>query len=76
MRVKDLIRESDVRNQLPKNTKQQLRNKLKGLFDVIENFEKNGEIHRDDKDRIETFKDFISDMVEEKDRNKIIRGES
>ena len=76
MRVKDLIREGDVSNKLPKDTKQQLRNKLKSVFDVIENFEKNGEIHRDDKDRIETFKDFISDMVEEKDRNEIIRGES
>ena len=75
MRVKDLIREGDVSNKLPKNTKQQLRNKLKGLFDVIENFEKNGEIHRDDKDRIETFKDFISDMVKEGEREKIIRGD-
>jgi len=35
---------------------------------VIERFEKSGEIHKDDKDRVETFKDFIQNMVKDDER--------
>lgn len=69
MKLKNLLQESDVTNQkLPKDKKEKLRNKLKDMWSVIEHFEKTGEIHKDDKAKIETFKDFIQDMVKDNER--------
>lgn len=66
MKVKDLMRESEVSNEkFPQDKRVKLRNKLKDIWQVIDHFEKAGEIHRDDKQKIETFKDFIRDMVKD-----------
>lgn len=70
MRLRNLIKESDFsKESFPQDKKERLRNKLKDMWAVIEHLEKTGEIHRDDKQRMETFKDFIRDML--KDNNKI-----
>ena len=69
MKVKDLMRESEVSNEkFPQDKKKKLRNKLKDIWSVIEHFEKTGEIHKDDQPKIETFKDFIKDMVKDDER--------
>lgn len=70
MRVKDLLKESDLSDQQPKDKKDKLRNELKKIWSVIERFEKTGEIHRDDKPKMDTFKDFIKDMVKD-DENRV-----
>lgn len=69
MKVKDLMRESEISNEkLPQDKKKKLRNKLKDIWSVIEHFEKTGEIHKDDQAKMETFKDFIKDMVKDDER--------
>jgi len=70
MRVKDLLKESDLSDQQPKDKKDKLRNELKKIWSVIERFEKTGGIHRDDKPKMDTFKDFIKDMVKD-DENRV-----
>lgn len=74
MRVRDLMVEVEENSKLPIDKKDKLRNKMKDMFDVIERFEKNGEIHKDDEKKVETFRDFIKDFIESGDREKIIRG--
>jgi len=70
MRLRDLLEEENIEEltNTPKDKKVKLRNKLKDMWDVIERFEKKGEIHKDDKDRVETFKDFIQNMVKDDER--------
>ena len=64
MKVRNLLEEiEELKSSLPKDKKAHLRDKLKGMWSVIERFEKNGEIHKDDRAKIETFKDFIRDFV-------------
>ncbi len=64
MRVRNLMEEiEEVKSSLPKDKKTHLRDKLKGMWSVIERFEKNDEIHKDDRAKVETFKDFIRDFV-------------
>ena len=70
MILRDLLEEENTEEltNTPKDKKVKLRNKLKNMWDVIERFEKSGEIHKDDKDRVETFKDFIQNMVKDDER--------
>ena len=70
MILRDLLEEENTEELIntPKDKKVKLRNKLKNMWDVIERFEKSGEIHKDDKDRVETFKDFIQNMVKDDER--------
>lgn len=65
MRLRHLLEEDNIEEltNTPTDKKIKLRKKLKDMWDVIERFEKSGEIHKDDKDRVETFKDFIQSMV-------------
>jgi len=42
--------------------------KMKEFYGVIARYERDGEIHRDDRAKIETLKDFIQDMVKQDDR--------
>lgn len=65
MRLRHLLEEENTEEltNTPTDKKIKLRKKLKDMWDVIERFEKSGEIHKDDKDRVETFKDFIQSMV-------------
>lgn len=70
MKVKDLLIESESSNEkLPQDKKAKLRNKLKDIWSVIEHFEKTGEIHKDDQAKVETFKDFIEEILKEKPRD-------
>ena len=70
MILRDLLEEKNTEEltNTPKDKKVKLRNKLKDMWNVIERFEKSGEIHKDDKDRVETFKDFIQNMVKDDER--------
>lgn len=70
MILRDLLEEENTEEltNTPKDKKVKLRNKLKDMWNVIERFEKSGEIHKDDKDRVETFKDFIQNMVKDDER--------
>ena len=66
MKVRDLIKEAQIsNNKFPEDKKVKLRNKLKDIWQIIDYFEKKGEIHRDDKIKVETFKDFIQDMLKD-----------
>lgn len=76
MKVKDLIYENGGTYPLSNKNKKKLRDTLSQMFDVIENFEKNGKIESNsDKDKIEVLRNIISDMVKQSDREKIIRGD-
>ena len=67
MKVRDLCEEVENKEDttFPKDKKVKLRNKLKDMWDIIDRYEKSGDIHKDDKQRVDTFKDFISDMVKD-----------
>ena len=77
MRVRDLLNESDVKNnKLPKDKKDKLRNVLSSMFDTIERFEKGEEItSKEDKEKIEMLRDTIKSMTKQIDREKTIRGD-
>ena len=77
MRIRDLLNESDVRNQsLSKEKRDRLRNVLSSMFGTIQRFERNGKLElRDDKEKIEMLKDTIHSMIKEEDRKKVIRGD-
>ena len=77
MRIRDLLKESDVGNQpLSKEKRDRLRNVLSSMFGTIQRFEKSGKLElRDDKEKIEMLKDTIHSMIKEEDRKKVIRGD-
>lgn len=76
MRVRDLINEvEEVKNPLPKDSKDKLRNVLTNVFDVIEKFERNGVIDKNSTQKIDFLKDTIKSIIKDEDEKKIIRGE-
>ena len=76
MRVRDLINEvEEVKNPLPKDSKDKLRNVLTNVFDVIEKFERNGVIDKNSTQKIDFLKDTIKSIIKDADEKKIIRGE-
>lgn len=76
MRVRDLINEvEEVKNPLPKDSKDKLRNVLSNMFDVIEKFERNGVIDKNSTQKIDFLKDTIKSIIKDEDEKKIIRGE-
>ena len=67
MKLRNLLEEADEGI----NTKQQevsLATKMKEFYGVIARYERDGKIHKDDKQKIETLKDFITDMVKQEAR--------
>lgn len=80
MRVNDLIKEVEqVKNQnkLSTKSKEQLRDVLSDMFDVIERFEKNGSSNlKSDRDKIDLLKSTITSLIAQHEREKIIKGES
>ena len=76
MKLKNLLKESEVDNQLPKDTKDKLRKVLSNMFDTIERFEKGENIDsKSDKEKIEMLRNTISSMIKQTDREKTIRGD-
>ncbi len=76
MKVRDLINEvEEVKNPLPKGSKDKLRNVLTNVFDVIEKFERNGVIDKNSTQKIDFLKDTIKSIIKDADEKKIIRGE-
>ena len=76
MKVRDLINEvEEVKNPLPKDSKDKLRNVLSNVFDVIEKFERNGVIDKNSTQKIDFLKDTIKSIIKDADEKKIIRGE-
>ena len=76
MKVRDLINEvEEVKNPLPKDSKDKLRNVLTNVFDVIEKFERNGVIDKNSTQKIDFLKDTIKSIIKDDDEKKIIRGE-
>ncbi len=76
MKVRDLINEvEEVKNPLPKDSKDKLRNVLTNVFDVIEKFERNGVIDKNSTQKIDFLKDTIKSIIKDADEKKIIRGE-
>ena len=77
MRERDLINEvEEVKNPLPKDSKDKLRNVLSNMFSTIERFEKGENIDsKSDKEKIEMLRDTIKSMIQQTDREKTIRGD-
>ena len=77
MKVSDLINEvGEVKNPLPQNSKDKLRNVLSNMFSTIERFEKGENIDsKSDKEKIEMLRDTIKSMIQQTDREKTIRGD-
>lgn len=53
-----------------RDNKISLVDKMKEFYSVIEYYEKKGFIHKDDRLKIDTFKDFILDMVKQDEKRK------
>lgn len=62
MKLKDFITENDEKKEVS------LTVKMKQFYSVIDRYERDGKIHKDDKAKIETLKDFITDMVKQSNR--------
>ena len=76
MKVRDLINEvEEVKNPLPKDSKDKLRNVLTNVFDVIEKFERNGVIDKNSTQKIDFLKDTIKSIRRDEDEKKIIISE-
>jgi len=77
MKVRDLINEvEEIKNPLPKDKKDKLRNVLSSMFSTIEKFERGEDItSKDDKEKIEMLRDTIQSMIKEEDRKKVIKGD-
>jgi len=77
MKVRDLINEvEEIKNPLPKDKKDKLRNILSSMFSTIEKFERGEDItSKDDKEKIEMLRDTIQSMIKEEDRKKVIKGD-
>jgi hypothetical protein len=78
MRFRDIFNEvSEVRrkNQL-KESKHSLIDMLSLMFNVIQKFATDGKVSRkNDAEKIDVLKNMISDMMNDSDQKKIIRGD-
>lgn len=69
MKVRELLEENDgVKSSKPIPS---LSDEMKKFYSVIENWERTGKIRKDDKIKIETLKDFISNMVKTEEDRKL-----
>ena len=66
MKLKYFLESEDTNNP----PKQKLSEIMKDFKSVIERYERDGEIHRDDRAKIETLKDMISHMVKVQQRRE------
>ena len=66
MRLRNLLVETD--EEMKGQTEVSLAVKMKQFYSVIIRYERDGKVHRDDKQKIETLKDFITAMVKQADR--------
>jgi hypothetical protein len=66
MKLRNLLEDvNDVNQQAPKKKLSEIMINFKS---IIERYEKDGEIHKDDQSKMETLKDMITHMVKEEDR--------
>ena len=78
MKLRDLNK--DVANlkkpkPLSSENRKKLRDTLADMSDVIENFEKTGEIATKlEREKVSLLKDFIFNMIKDEDEKRIIRG--
>jgi len=66
MKLRNLLVETDEEMKVKKEVS--LATKMKEFYGVIARYERDGKIHKDDKQKIETLKDFITDMVKQEAR--------
>ena len=66
MKLRNLLVETD--EEMKGQTEVSLAVKMKQFYSVIARYERDGKIHREDKQKIETLKDFITDMLKQTDR--------
>ena len=66
MRLRNLLVESEEAVKVKKEVS--LAVKMKEFYGVIERYERDGTVHKDDRQKVETLKDFITDMVKQADR--------
>ena len=71
MKVKDLFVENEIDGVKPSKPIPSLSEEMKKFYSVIENWERTGKIRREDKPKIETLKDFISNMVKTEEDKKL-----
>ena len=68
MKLRDFLTENDEQMKVKKEVS--LAVKMKEFYGVIARYERDGKVHRDDKSKIDTLKDFIQDMVKQDDRRE------
>ena len=74
MKIRD-ITESSEKNRNPKNN-DTLRDSLSIMLNTIEKFEKSRSgIIKNDRDKIEVIKNLLTDMIEDEDQRRVIKGE-
>lgn len=68
MKLRNLLAEADEKM----NTQQEvsLTTKMKEFYGCIARYERDGKIHKNDKQKVETLKDFITDMVKQDSRRE------
>ena len=71
MKVRDLLKENENDEVKPSKPIPSLSDEMKKFYSVIERWERTGKIHREDKIKIETMKDFISNYVKSEEDKKI-----
>ncbi len=71
MKVRDLLVENENDEVKPSKPIPSLSEEMKKFYSVIENWERTGKIRREDKPKIETLKDFISNMVKTEEDKKL-----
>ena len=66
MKIGDLLKEVGESKQPIQ--KKKLTEIMKNFKDVIERYERDGMIHKNDRDKIETLKDMVTHLVKEEDK--------
>ena len=78
MKLRDLNQNvKDLKNPKPlsNENKKKLRDTLADMSDVIEKFEKTGEIEtKSEREKVGFLKDFIFNMIKDEDEKRIIKG--
>jgi len=62
MNLRDLIESEEI------TQKKKLSEIMKNFKSIIERYEINGEVHKDDQSKMETLKDMISHMIKQEDK--------
>lgn len=78
MKLRDLNKDiANLKKQKPlsNENRKKLRDTLADMSDVIENFEKTGEIATKlEREKVSLLKDFIFNMIKDEDEKRIIKG--